>query len=222
MLNTMRRVAHPLLTVLLALCFGYLLWRDSHRPGFGTLSAPESERLSDHADIPLRNYLGAKWLGGDYELPAGERHCAVVLLKFEDGKFSGRQGANVFSPRRGGSRVVPYYVMWGPGPNGFRVVNGWPGAWSGSKGGLFYEQLDGGLVRSYGTADLGELRGYRVIGHAQSSQTRRGRDEHKNHTGDVRFAIENFKCVLVLGIKPFASEEEARDWVLNPREEPDP
>ncbi len=224
MISRIWRVAHPLFTLTLVVCCAYLLWRDSHRPGFGRLSQPGPERLSTHEDTPLRNFLGVKWLGGDYELPKGEEHCAVVPLRFEDGKFRGREGGKVFSPQPDRSRVVPFYIMWGPGLKGTHVISGWPGMWGSSNDNSFFAKLDKGVNRTYGpSAGFGEIRGYRVIGFATSSQTRAGQEKYGQiGGGDIDFALRTRQFVLVLGVKPFATEEEAKDWVYNQREPEDP
>lgn len=223
MLSRIWRVAHPLLTLALVGCCAYLLWRDWHRPGFGGHSAPDPARHSAHMDWPLRNFLGVNWLGGDYELPAGEDHCTVVMLRFEDGKFRGRQAGPVFSPRPGDSRVVPFYVMWGPGPKGTRVVSGWPGNWSSSDNNPFFANLNGGLGRTYGSDDSRTtLRGYRVIGHAFSQQERAESKNPRVSSIYPDFNIQNRQFVLVLGVKTFATEKEAEDWAYTQDEKPDP
>jgi hypothetical protein len=222
MLSRIWRVAQPILMLVLVACCAYLLWRDSYRPGFGRLSTPDPGRFSAHSDFPVRNFLGVNWLGGDYELPAGEDHCAVVLLRFEDGKFRGREAGAVFSRRSGDSRVVPFYVMWGPGPKGTRVVSSWPGFEFNNS--PFFAHLNGGLGRSLGSAEgFGEVRGYRVIGYAMSSQTRAGQEPYQQISGhDIDFALRTRQFVLVLGLKTFATAEEAHDWLASKQDQAEP
>ena len=207
------RVLHPLLTLAAVACCAWLVWKDQRRP--------DPARLSTHADIPIRNFLDVKWLGGDYELPANERHCAVMALQFEDGKFRGRSQGTVFSPEPGESRVVPFYVMWGPGPKGTRVISGWPGLWSGSHVNEFFAKIDGGLSRMYRGTPTDEIRGYWVIGFAASQKTRPGIDPGIGF-GDLKHAIETREAVVVLGIKPFPTHEEAKKWLFENNERGDP
>ena len=226
MWSRIRRAMHPLLTLALVVCCAYLLWRDSCRLAAVPAGPvpPSLERLSAHEDAPLRNFLNVRWLGGDYELPADEEHCVAVLLKFEDGKFKGRQHGTAFSPVPGGSRVVPFYAMWGPGPNGPRAASGWQGVWTASDNDPFYAGLNGDLARFYGKHMVySVVRGYRVIGYAASKQMRAGREQFE-HTvgGSWEEFINNHQRVLILGVKPFATHEEAWDWFENHAERAEP
>ncbi|WP_162672644.1 hypothetical protein [Gemmata massiliana] len=214
-------MVHSLLTIALVGCCGYLLWRDSRRSDAESSQRRMSERLSAHEDMPVRHFLDVKWLGGDYELPAGEDHCGVALLRFEEGKLTGRRGI-VFSPKPGASRVVPFYVMWGRGKDGPRVVSGWPWNWGGSNGDPFYADLGDKLSRSYGDSPLGDLRGYRVIGHAVSKQLRAGREQFVDAVIGYEDVIKNHQRVLVLGVKPFPTREEAEHWLDGPGDHADP
>ena len=128
----------------------------------------------------------------------------------------------MFSPVPGSSRVVPFYVMWGPGPNGPRVVSGWHGMWSFSNGDAFHADLNGSLGRSYGDAPLGELRGCRVIGWAASQEQIPGREAWPTLQSEPVAAIERHRRVLVLAVKPFATAEEANHWVYTRDEPADP
>jgi hypothetical protein len=222
MFGRLRRNAHPLLTLVLGVCCAFLLWRDSQRPGFPFKGDAPADHIPVGEDVFARNFLGAKWLGGDYLLPQDVAHCTVVVLRYEDGKFRERMGGTVFSPRPGGSRLVPFYVMWGPGPKGTRVVSGWPGMWSGSDNDERYTPLNGGVSRAFGSSrGFGELRGYRVYGFATSSVAREGREaQARTSSGDVGDAVVNHKHVLVLGMKPFPSEQAARDWLYTELELP--
>jgi hypothetical protein len=112
--------------------------------------------------------------------------------------------------------------MWGRGHDGTRVIEGWPGLWSGSQNDAFFANINGGLSRVHGTQELGEIRGYRVIGLAVSNQLRIGSEKYKNMMGDPDFAIQHRQFVAVLGLKTFASAQEAQSWSLNSREPPDP
>lgn len=214
------RVSQPLLTLAAVACCVWLVWKDQQRP------TPEQqrrdlERHSSRADIPVRNFLEIKWLGGDYELPESDTHCVVAALQFGDGKFRGRYQATVFSPKPGESRVVPFYVMWGPGPKGTRVVSGWPGIWSGAHRSEFFAKIDGGLVRVYGDKSTDEIRGYRVAGFAASRKTRPGIDADIGF-GDLNHAIETREAVVVLGVKPFPTQQEAERWLFENNEPGDP
>lgn len=220
MFARLRRNGHLLLTFLLCICCTFLLWRDSQRPGFPFKGDAPADRIPVGEDVFVRNFLGAKWLGGDYVLPQDVAHCAVVMLRFEDGKFRERMGGKVFSPVSGGSRLVPFYVMWGPGLKGTRVVSGWPGRWSGSDNDERYTPLNHSVHRAFGSSrGFGELRGYRVYGFATSSVAREGREaQARTSSGDVGDALANHKHVLVLGMKPIPSEEAARGWLYTERE----
>jgi hypothetical protein len=214
MASRLWRVAHVLLTLTAVACCAWLVWREYHRP--------DPNRHSTGADFALRNFLDVKWIGGDYEMPKEEDHCALVVLKFEDGKFRGREGGTVFSPQPGGSRVVPFYVMWGRGPEGTKVVSGQVGFWGTSQKDQFFAKLDGGIGRAYGSTSLGEVRGYRVIGYGFSQQTQAGKERYRNISVDLESALDTRQAVVVLGLKPFPTQDEAKDWLYNHDEPADP
>lgn len=106
----------------------------------------------------------------------------------------------------------PQVGTWGPGAKGARAVNGWPGMWGGSDGDPFYTDLNGGLNRTYGADASGTpLLGYRVIGCARSQTLRPGAREFAGT--DYEEIIKTHQRVLVLGVKPFATREEANAWL---------
>lgn len=208
MLKRIWAVTHPLLTLAAVGCCTYLLTRP-------TAPLP-SGRMSEDADFALRRFLGVKWIGGDYELPKGENHYAVVGLTFKDGKFVGRHGGAARSAEQTGSRVVPYTVMWGDTPNGLRVMSIEGSISSSWQGDEFFKNLDGGLSRTHGSSMLGEVRGYRIIGYIASRACQPGSEGHENSSGlGPDWQIQHRRYVFLLGIKPFASEQEARDWAYN-------
>lgn len=210
MCSKLWRVTHALLTLTAVGCCAWLAWREYHRP--------DPYRHSSSADLTLRHFLDVRWIGGDYELPRGEEHCVVAVLRFEDGRFLGRFGGGVFSPGSGEPRVVPHYVMWGQGTEGkTRLVNlGYS-----SSNDLFFAKLDGGLGRSLGTASSESVRGYRVVGYAYSKETQAGKERYRDIMGDFDAALRTRRYVAVLGVKPFPTAQEAKDW-LNVEERPDP
>jgi hypothetical protein len=208
------RVLHPLLTLAAVACSAWLVWKDQRRP--------DPERLSTNADTAVRNFLDLRWLGGDYELPAGEHHCAVGVLEFEDGKFRRRRSGTVFSPKPGESRVVPYYVMWGRGHEGTRVVSGWPGSWMAIPKDTFFANIDSAVSRAHGPVSLSDIRGYRVIGFAVSQQPRAGHESFATTFADLERALEKRQFVAVLGLKVVPTREEAEQWLYGTDERGSP
>ena len=209
------QVIHALFTVsLIGLC-GFLLGRDRNRPQLG----PEPD--SAHADRHLRWFLDVKRMGGDYELPPGEEHCAVALLQFENGKFRRREHGYAHSCPPGGSRVVPYFVMWGPQPDGkSRVIYGTDYLFlCRFENSSFHAALDTGGLRSLGTPE--EVRGWRVIEFAISAKPREGKALNQSVYDSAAAAIENCETVLVMGLKPFPTEKQAKEY-LNTDEPADP
>ena len=208
-------VTHAGLTLACVACCAYLFWRDRDR-------GPDRRgRLSEEADLALRQFQQVRWLGGDYELPPGDDHCAVATLRFEDGRFVGRDYSWTWAAPSGGSRVVPYMVMWGLTPSGPRVVafSGWV---SMSGKGESFVKLDGPIGRSIGQSDIGEVQGYRAIGFAASQELRSGPKTTGGGSADAARAIETHKYVAVLGVKPFATADEARDWAHGRPDVPGP
>jgi hypothetical protein len=199
---------------------GWLLYRDFQRPD---PKRPDPNRDLEHADIRIRNFLNVRWLGGDYELPADVEHCGLGVLMIEDGKYVDRHPGTVFSPWPGGSRVVPYYVMWGPNHKGTtRLIYGWPGSWASSDGDEFFAHLDGGAYRQVGSPQLEEYRGYHVIGYAFSREARQGQEEKAKLFGSLQLALESRKYVAILGLKTFSTRHDADSWYTGRREPADP
>lgn len=178
--------------------------------------------LSDDADYALRNFHEVRWLGGEYELPLTESHCAIAVLKFENGKFIGREHEWKWAASAGEPRTIPYLLMWGLGEGGTKLALFAGGTRSVTQKNEFFGQLDGGLSRSYGKSNAGEIRGCRVIGFASSKEARPGREAFATSFGDLDQEIKNKKHVGVLVVKPFSSEEEASHWVYGRSSEVEP
>ncbi len=205
MLKRVWQIAHPLLTLTAVGCCVYLLWRP-------TAPVP-SERASASEDHHLRRFLDVKRIGGDAELPSDVHHCALACFLYTDGRLDQRLSSDTFTPR-GGSRVIPYFVMWGPTPRGVRgsTVNQWC-ATSDADG--IWAKLDGPMSQCFGQTHNGEVHGFRIIGFAASSECRPGQEEKRNiSSGSVKTTIEISRSVLMLGYKPFATEQEAKDYVF--------
>jgi hypothetical protein len=216
--NEMRKrfwtLAHFALTLGCIGCCVYLFDRDLRR------EIEQKERTLEHTDFALRQFHQVRWLGGDYALPSGQDHCAITILRFEDGKYKERFGSWAWSASSGESRTIPYMVMWGPTADGTQslVKSGafsMPGVQN-----KWFANLDGITGRSYGVSDLGELRGYRVIGFAGSKEPRAGRDQPKAFSSEIDSLIENHKHVGFLVVKHCSSEEEAKQ-IAHGRPEPE-
>jgi hypothetical protein len=214
-------LAHAVLTLVCVGCCAFLVWRDSS-PGEYWWARPEQRgagRMSRGADLALRAFEQVNCLGGDYELPEPEEHCVVVRLRFEDGKLCERKSGMVWSVLPNGLRTIRYMVMWGPTPKGPRyliyseyIVTAWSGGLD-----KFFGDLDGTAARASGSTDLGEVHGYRVIGFAGSRELQAGQNPAQTlESNNVHDALRTRKYVLVLGVKPFATEKEAQDWLNAP------
>lgn len=207
-------LAHAGLTLSCVACCVYLLWRDRHRE-------QGHDRLSFGADVYLRHFHKVRWLGGDYELPAGENHCAIVVLKYQDGRYVGRHTSWHWSAESGESRVVPFMVMWSPTPTGPRSMTFSGGIWGFTSDSDVFAKLDGALGRSHGPTSLGEVRGYRVIGYAGSSEAWAAPENAAGELAAFGHSLRDRKHVVVLGIKTFPTKDEASHWALGERELPD-
>lgn len=185
------KVVHPLLTLAAVGCCVYLLLRP-------TAPIP-SGRASDSEDRLLRGLLEIKRIGGDAELPSDVPHCALATFLYKDGQLDHRRNAYVFSPN-GGSRVIPYLVVWGPTPKGIRGMTV-DQAFTMSNADDIWATLDGPLSWCNGPVHAGEVHGFRIIGFAASGECRPGHE-----------AMRNTSCVLMLGYKPFATRQEAEDY----------
>ena len=202
MIRRVWRVVHPLLTLAAVGCCGYLLLRP-------TAPVP-SGRASEEADYTLRHFLGARWIGGDYELPAGEQYAVVLLMEFKEGEYRRTYLRRVWDAKHDG-RVLRTQLMWGEGPNGKRaVLIDWGmTTYTGE-----FAELDGPLGRIYGAAKCDEVRGFRAVGYASSKDIRAGYERLENIGGlDCAEIIESRKRVLVLGVKPFPDEASAEQYV---------
>lgn len=217
-------IAHTTLTLACMGCCAYLLWKDQHGSDrWGRRESFGPGRMSAEADYPLRYFQQVYWLGGDYELPAGEEHCAVVILAFEDGKFRGRRGGTVWSNPPGGRCAVRYLLMWGSGPDGTRYITVSEGNGIMRSGGKddFFTGLGSVLHRSYGASHRGEIRGYRIVGYAGSEEMRAGQERYKNNSGDIELALRTRERVVVMGVKPFPTREDAEHWIDGEEEPPE-
>jgi hypothetical protein len=208
----MRRllVVNLLLTAVCLGACGYLIWRNRYQE--------QRELRGESMDRRLREFHRVRWIGGEYELPRGSDHYGVAVLEFIDGKFLRRREATPWSvPERG--RLLQCTIMWGvaPGEPRMSYYDGHGGVgWSGDD---FYAKLDGPWGRCVGPDDFGEQMGYRVIGYAASAAFRDDVEEsQKGFAGGLEHALQVRKHVLVMGIRSFASTEEAKDWAHNGRE----
>jgi hypothetical protein len=206
-------LAHMALTLACVGCCIYLLWRDQDR-------GRDTGRQSEHADLTLRQFQHVKWLGGDYELPRGEDHCAVAILRFENGRFLGRVGGWAWSVPESGPRAVPFQVIWGPTATGPKMTVFTDGmSMTRSIADDLMGKVDGPVGRAFGSSNLGELRGLRVIGFAASNETRTGQEQSADvSVNNAAEAVETRKYVVVVALKPFPSAEEARQWALGTEE----
>lgn len=223
MLRRLWAVAHVALTLACLGCCAYLLWRERDREREVARGRErEATRRPAVSDPALRQFHQVRWLGGDYELSPEWDHCGSAVLTFEDGRLTGVRHPRVCSIPPDGPRVVPYLVMWGPGPAGTRMAtfSGWLAV--SAERDDFFAKLDGPLMRSYGETDEGELRGYQVIGYAASREARA--EQKKDAPGDraVDLTLRSHRYVAVLGVKMFGSEEDARLWARQAIEEVDP
>jgi hypothetical protein len=204
MVKRVWKVVHPLLTLAAVGCCVYLLLRPTAPVLSGRVSAGE--------DHHLRRFLDVKRIGGDAELPADVHHCALACFLYTDGQLDQRLSADTFSPSAG-SRVIPYFVMWGPTAKGVRgsTVNQWSAM---SAADDIWAKLDGPLAQCFGPTTFGEVHGFRIIGFAASGECRPSQENKRNiSSGDVETTIEIRRHVMMLGYKPFATEEEARKYV---------
>lgn len=196
------RIAHPLLTLAVVGCCVYLLLRP-------TAPVP-SDRVSASEDHHLRRFLDVKRIGGDAELPLDVRHVVLAVFLYQDGALDHRRGAYVFSPD-GNSRVIPYFVMWGATPRGVRGATV-DQAFVMSDADDIWAKLDGPHSNCFGTADLGEVQGFRIVGFAASSECRPGQEDKRNISAGLKKTLEFRRYVLMLGYKPFATRKEAEDY----------
>jgi hypothetical protein len=211
-------LAHVGLTLACVACCVYLLWRDRAREGE---RARVAGRLSADADPILRLFHQVRWIGGDYELPAGEDHCGIAVLTFENGRFTGRHHPWAWSVPPGEPRAIPYQVVWGPTAAGPKtlIVGGGIGMSGGTRD---FTSLDGMVGRSYGTSNLGEVRGYRVVGLAGSMEARANSPTDNEKAGAIHDALRTHRHVAALGVKIFPTAEDAKQWAHGATEKPDP
>lgn len=214
------KVAHPLLTLAAVGCCVYLLFRP-------TAPVPESRTLvPEPRDWELRALLKLRTLESHYTLPPGEDHCGVLLMRFKDGRSVGPFTGSTFSVGQDGSRKVPFQVLCGRTPYGVRVFVETPKEDWTREGGDFFEDLDSGPAGWWGgggTSTFGELDGCRVIAFASSGECQPGYEAFKNSAGkDIADLIEKRKRVLVLVVKPFPTEPDAKQWVEDEMGRPHP
>ena len=207
MVKRVWKVVHPLLTLAAVGCCVYLLLRPT--APVPSPSVATSGRASEEADRALRQFLNVRWIGGDAELPSEVEHCAYVLFTYADGHLASHLTSGVFSPN-GGSRVIPMMAMWGPTLQGYR---GTTGIYV-NVANPVWEKLDGQLSRSFGARHEGEVHGFRIFGYACSRECQPGWERARDVMGEsAADAIKRRRHVLLLGYKPFATEEEARKYV---------
>jgi hypothetical protein len=205
---------HVILTFFAVGACIYLLIRDRSRASQERVKERLSERFSWNGDFAVRQFLGVKWIGGDVELPEGHDHCGVAILKFENGKYKGWGYRTAFSLQPGQSRVIPCVYMWGPNHDGYRdfwFSNGMAMTSSGGKEESLKVLV--GLTRRYGVMDTKDsnILGYHGIGSAHS-QSENQPIHFKENESDYEFESKRYQYFIVMGVKLFASEEEAKKW----------
>jgi hypothetical protein len=211
------RVTHVLLTLAAVGCCGWLLWRDTHRPAAEqSLLGPDPERPTFPADDALRSFLDVKSIGGDYQLPEGENFGVIALLLFEDGKFRGRRGAWQITGSSNGTRSVAYQLLWGRGTDGgtrLVCVTRTPNTTMTGTGRKEDAEFLAMRFEGFGTQPkpTEEVRGYRVLAHAISSEVREGQP---GTFGRATVDINHRKTVAVVGVKTFPTFEQAHDCLV--------
>jgi hypothetical protein len=212
-------IAHFGLTLTCLGCCIYLVWQNRELQREREREHQrEFARKTTREDFALRKLNQIRWLGGEYELPPGNNHAVIAVLIYKDGQFASRYWSTTWSIDPGESRVIPFQLLWGPTPEGKRalVVQGFSSSHIGNGDEL--SKFDGPILRVSGSGDDGELRGYRVIGHAASQEGRNGENPITLSFGTTEAVLENRRHVLVLGVKTFANREEARQWRDQPEE----
>lgn len=208
MLSRIWRVLHPLLTLAAVGCCVYLLVRP-------TAPVPHG-RASEEADHALRMFSGVRCIGGDYELPDGERYAVVVLMEFKEGEYRRNYFSRVWDVKQDG-RVLQTLFMWGNGPAGKQaaLIDGGMTTYTGD-----FAELEGPWQRAFGPGPCQEVRGFRAVGYASSKDCRVGHERVENIGGlKCTETIESRKRVLVLGVKPVSDEVTAEQCVAQLRAE---
>src|SRR5262249_1075799 len=122
----------------------------------------------------------------------------------------------------GGLRTVPFLVMWGPTPDGPKVEVFSDSISTSGTATEFFGRLDGPIGRSSGTSQLGEVRGYRVVGYAGWQGARAGEGKMGGVLGALEVVLDTRKDGGVVGVKPFATADEAKHWAYGLLVDPDP
>lgn len=207
---------HVLLTLSAVGCCVYLLMRQQSDNKDKTETEARNEGHSANADFALRRFLGVKWLGGDYEVPDDVEHYGVALLHYKDGEFVERMNSSIYSREKGTSRVMPKVILWGPTPDGPKVIS-LTGFTSFSQGGKDHPlHRMQGLSRCFGPVDDGLLRGCRVIGNASSGEWLISKS---NDSRDLEKDANHYKEILYHVVKFFPSQDEAMTWMSNQSED---
>ncbi|MFY7952950.1 MAG: hypothetical protein ACOVT5_10610 [Armatimonadaceae bacterium] len=209
MVKRVWKVVHPLLTLAAVGCCVYLLLRPT--------SSPTPDRANEELDEAVRAFVHLRWIGGEYELPHGERFAVVTLMEFKDGEFKRTYFQRVWDATVDGQRVRTRLV-WGEGPTGKKalLIDGGTTGYDGD-----FAELGGPLGRIYGAARCDEVRGFRAIGFASSKDVRPGHEQVEEIGGlTCSETVESRKRVLVLGVKPFPDKATAEQCVADLYAEP--
>ena len=214
--STCWRGIHLLLTLSALGCCLWLLWHDQHRPNPDPTSRPDSDRFKLQADSALRSFLDVKSFECNFDVPEGDNHGVITLLRFEDGKFRGRKygDAWAFTLKTGEPRSVSFSLLRGRrSEDKMRVVGVTRTSDSETtsfrdRDDEFWSKLDGASSSPGGSETV---RGYRVLGHLSSTMSRAGKS---GQFGSLELTLEHRQTVAVIGMKTFPDADQASEWQL--------